>query len=352
MTEGVPLFLAPMSGVTDVAYRLLAREAGADFTATEFTAASGLSRQDAKSWAKVETHPREKPFIPQIFGGIEDEMVETVRLLSKGADVVDLNFGCPAPKVTKTCAGAAMMALPDSLVGMVERCIEASEVPVSVKMRLGTRSEKINVLEIAERCAALGVERICVHGRTLKQKYRGTADWDMIAKVVDVCAPHDVPVIANGDIVDAASAAKCLETTGAQGLMIGRAAIGDPCIFGRIKAELGWQDFEAPWGQANEAGRKHWAWNRYVELVDEIGGPYAARNMKQHAISFTKGLPGGRELRPHLHAIKDFRLIGEPLNLALESYSSGRSPSLMVEEAAALAAINSVAPFPASARRA
>ena len=112
MSEQVPLFLAPMAGVTDVAYRLLARESGADFTSTEFTAASGLSRKDAKSWAKVETHPRESPFIPQIFGGIEDEMVETAQLLSKDADVIDLNFGCPAPKVTKTCAGAAMMGEP------------------------------------------------------------------------------------------------------------------------------------------------------------------------------------------------------------------------------------------------
>ncbi len=332
-----------MAGVTDVAYRLLAREAGADYTSTEFTAASGLSRQDAKSWAKVETHPRESPFIPQIFGGIEDEMVETARLLSKNADVIDLNFGCPAPKVTKTCAGAAMMADPDSLVNMVERCVDASEVPVSVKMRLGTSQNAITVLEIAERCAQIGVLRICVHGRTLAQKYQGIADWDLIRKVVEITEPYDIPVIANGDIIDAISAARCLEVTGASGLMIGRGAIGDPCIFGRIKSELGWGDFDAPWGEKNVAGQKHWAWNRYVELVDEIGGPYAARNMKQHAISFTKGLPGGRELRPHLHAIKDFRLIGEPLNIALEAFSQRRHNTLVVPEAIEAAATASEA---------
>ena len=125
--------------------------------------------------------------------------------------------------------------------------------------------------------------------------------------------------------------------------MIGRGAIGDPCIFGRIKTELGWEDFDAPWGDANEAGQKHWAWNRYVELVDEIGGPYAARNMKQHAISFTKGLPGGRELRPHLHAIKDFRLIGKPLNIALEAFSQRRYNTLIVPEAIDAAATASEA---------
>ena len=343
MPEQVPLFLAPMAGVTDVAYRLLAREAGADFTSTEFTAASGLSRKDAKSWAKVETHPRESPFIPQIFGGIEGEMVETARLLSKNADVIDLNFGCPAPKVTKTCAGAAMMADPDNLISMVERCIESSDVPVSVKMRLGTSHGALTVFEIAERCAQLGVLRICVHGRTLSQKYRGEADWEMIRQVVEIAQPYDVPVIANGDITNAKSAAGCLEVTGAAGLMIGRGAIGDPCIFGRIKTELGWEDFDAPWGDANEAGQKHWAWNRYVELVDEIGGPYAARNMKQHAISFTKGLPGGKELRPHLHAIKDFRLIGEPLNIALEAFSQRRYNTLVVPEAIEAAATASEA---------
>ena len=343
MPEQVPLFLAPMSGVTDVAYRLLARESGADFTSTEFTAASGLSRQDARSWAKVETHQREFPFIPQIFGGIEDEMVETARLLSKNADVIDLNFGCPAPKVTKTCAGAAMMADPDNLISMVERCIQASNAPVSVKMRLGTSHDALTVFEIAERCAKLGVLRICVHGRTLSQKYRGEADWDLIRQVVEIAQPYDVPVIANGDIIDAKSAARCLEVTGAAGLMIGRGAIGNPCIFGRIKTELGWEDFDAPWGDANEAGQKHWAWNRYVELVDEIGGPYAARNMKQHAISFTKGLPGGRELRPHLHAIKDFRLIGKPLNIALEAFSERRHNTLIVPEAIEAAAIASEA---------
>jgi len=326
-----------MAGVTDLPFRLLARECGADFTATEFTAASGLSRADTKSWAKVETHPRERPFIPQIFGGIEDEMVDTTRLLSENADVVDLNFGCPAPKVTKTCAGAAMMGDPDSLVSMVERCIEVSNCPVSVKMRLGTGKDTITVLEIAERCAQLGVLRVCVHGRTLSQKYRGTADWEMIGKVVDALKPYDVPVIANGDVVDAKSASKCLQVTGADGLMIGRAAIGNPCIFGQIKSELGWENSPTPWTGNSLVMAKKWAWKRYVELVDEIGGPMGARNMKQHAISFTKGLPGGRELRPYLHSIKDFRKIGEPLNLAFECLANNEFESLAVPVAIEMA---------------
>jgi tRNA-dihydrouridine synthase len=121
--QPVPLFLAPMAGVTDLAYRLLARECGADLSITEFTAASGLSRHDASSWLKVESDPREKPFIPQIFGGDISEMVTTVKLLEHKADIIDINFGCPAPKVCRNNAGAALLRSPDQVIGMVRSCI-------------------------------------------------------------------------------------------------------------------------------------------------------------------------------------------------------------------------------------
>ena len=147
-TGQVPLFLAPMAGVTDLAFRLLARECGADFTISEFTAAAALTRQDAKSWHKLESDPRESPFIPQIFGGKIEEMVHCCELLQDVADIIDLNFGCPAPKVTRHCVGAALMGKPDDLVQMVENCVEISDVPITVKMRLGTDSDKINALEI------------------------------------------------------------------------------------------------------------------------------------------------------------------------------------------------------------
>ena len=127
-----PLFLAPMAGVTDLAYRILARECGADVTVTEFTAASGLTRRNTYSWLKVESDPRESPFIPQIFGGIIEEMVQTVEMLQDRADVIDINFGCPAPKVCKNDAGAALLRDPDRVVSMVRACIEVAEVPITV----------------------------------------------------------------------------------------------------------------------------------------------------------------------------------------------------------------------------
>lgn len=314
----VPLFLAPMEGVTDLAYRLLAREAGADHTVTEFTSSEGLSRGAERSWAKVRTDARESPFIAQIFGGDEAAMVATAVALSESADVIDLNFGCPAPKVCAGAAGAALLADPDRLVGLVAAVMAATPRPVSVKLRLGTSDARRTALEIATRLDALGVLRLAVHGRTLVQRYRGVADWQAIA---DIASAVDMPVIANGDIVDAASARACLAQTGAAGLMIGRAAIGDPLVFARIAAGLGWDAPVGPWSDDQRpddgptARRIHgarWALLRYVELAHEVvddqdralfgGDGIGMTRLIRHAQAFTKGLPGGRRLRHDLHS--------------------------------------------------
>ena len=209
---------------------------------TEFTNSTALSRKATTSWAKMESHPDEEPFIPQIFGGDVNDMVTAAILLSESADIIDLNFGCPAPKVTKICAGAALMGEPDNLVNMVKEIIENVDIPVTAKMRLGTGSGENNVLQISKELESIGVSRICIHGRTLKQRYMGEADWSQIAEVV-----ANVPVVANGDVVDAKSAAACLKHTAASGLMIGRGAIGRPNIFAEIKMELGWMTRKVPW---------------------------------------------------------------------------------------------------------
>ena len=304
--DPVPLFLAPMAGVTDLPFRLLARECGADITVTEFTAAAGLNRDDARSWRRLESDPRESPFIPQIFGGVEEEMVGTTRALSSVADVIDLNFGCPAPKVCRNSAGAALLGEPDRLVSMVRACIAASDVPVSVKVRLGTGSGPNTALDIAHRLEAEGILRIAVHGRTLRQRYSGNADWHQIREMVDALS---IPVVANGDVIDSDTARNCLEVTNAAGLMIGRAAIGNPDIFRRIKSGLGWSTGPAPWAdleaQAKPGGEraaiKLWAWRRYCELAEEAYGDRRNNHLKRHAISFTKGIVGASGMRVRLH---------------------------------------------------
>ena len=311
-----PLFLAPMAGVTDLAYRLLASECGADYTVTEFTAASGLTRRNTNSWLKVETDPRENPFIPQIFGGDIDEMVTTVNLLQDRADIIDLNFGCPAPKVCRNDAGAALLRDPDKVVRMVRACIGTTNVPITVKMRLGTGSGENTALEICQRLEAEGVERICVHGRTLKQRYSGQSDWSQIRDIVQAV---DIPVIANGDVVDANTAAACLEQTGAAGLMIGRGAIGRPTLFHEIKRDLGWSEDKPPWGIDDPAVARHWCWERYVELSSELYREHGNKNLKRHAVSFTKGLPGASAMRVELHSIHDQQELGQRVSDYLEN---------------------------------
>ena len=314
-----PLFLAPMAGVTDLAYRILARECGADFTVTEFTAASGLTRKNAYSWLKVESDPRESPFIPQIFGGITEEMVQTVEMLQDRADAIDINFGCPAPKVCRNDAGAALLRDPDRVVSMVRACIDVAEVPITVKMRLGTGSGPNTALEICERLEDEGVARICVHGRTLRQRYSGEADWSQIREIVDSVR---IPVIANGDVTDSSSASECLDSTGATGLMIGRGAIGRPTIFHEIKRDLGWTSDPPPWGDGDDAVARHWCWNRYLELCSDVYLDSPNKNLKRHAVSFTKGLPGASSMRVELHREGDQRELGRMVSDYLEELAS------------------------------
>lgn len=324
--DGEPrqLHLAPMSGVTDLPFRLLARECGADVTITEFTSSAALTRDVALSWSRLESHPAERPFIPQIFGGVAEEMVQAALMLADQADIIDLNFGCPAPKVTGICAGAALMGEPENLVSMVKGIIDEVSTPVTAKMRLGTHHEAINVVDIAKELADIGTKRLCVHGRTLKQRYTGNADWSTIAQVVNSV---EIPVIANGDIIDSESAAKCLEQTGATGLMIGRAAIGRPDIFARIKTGLGWlKESELPWNKegislegVKESFRvRSWCWDRYVSLASQTTG-MQPKWLKRHATAFTKGLPGAKAVRVAMHGSPTMELFAQSVSDFLNS---------------------------------
>ena len=308
--EQRPIFLAPMSGVTDLPYRLLAKECGADFTITEFTNSTALTRDAAMSWRKMETCEDENPFIPQIFGGVSEDMALAAELLQDSADIIDLNFGCPAPKITKICAGAALMGEPQNLVSMCEQIVDRIKIPVTAKMRLGTGQGNFNAKEICQDLEHVGVQRLCVHGRTLKQRYSGVADWGYITDVVDSV---EVPVIANGDVVDAESAKACLSQTHAAGLMIGRGAIGRPSVFGEIKVGLGWmEEEELPWisayggdwhsqsDVAKQFATRRWCWNRYIELARKTTG-LELKSMRGHAVSFTKGLPSAKKIRTIMH---------------------------------------------------
>lgn len=198
---------------------------------------------------------------------------------------------------------------------MVKSCLDVAKVPISVKVRLGTGKGPNTALEVAQRLEKEGIERICVHGRTLRQRYSGLADWDQIKEIVDGV---DIPVIANGDIVDSKTAKMCMDATGAAGLMIGRGAIGVPNIFHDIKRDLRWDSNPPPWKNQNPATARLWCWNRYLEISKEVYAGQINKNLKRHAISFTKGLSGASAMRVELHSVNTQEELGNRVTKYLE----------------------------------
>lgn len=231
-----PLFLGPMAGVTDWAFRTVCAEQGANVTVTEMVSSRALVYRDKKSAALLKKNPG-SVCGAQIFGNDPAIMAEAAQLALEisGCDFLDINMGCPMPKIANSGDGCGLMRTPE-LAGEIVRAVAAAvSVPVTVKCRLGWDKGSINVLDFTRRMEENGAALVTVHGRTRSMLYTGVADWDMIRKVKEQLS---IPVIANGDIVDAASALKCRNWTGADGLMIGRAAFGDPWIFAQVQAAL------------------------------------------------------------------------------------------------------------------
>ena len=231
-----PLFLAPMAGVTDWAFRTICAELGAGVTVTEMVSSRALVYKDKKT-AKLLRKNDGSICGAQIFGNDPDTMAEGARLALEisGCDFIDINMGCPMPKIANSGDGSGLMRTPELAGQIVKAVREAVQVPVTVKCRLGWDKGSINVLDFTKRMEDSGAAMVTVHGRTRSQLYSGVADWDTIRKVKEQLS---IPVIANGDIVDGASALRCKNWTGADGLMIGRSTFGDPWIFSEVKAAL------------------------------------------------------------------------------------------------------------------
>ena len=231
-----PLFLGPMAGVTDWAFRVVCAEQGANVTVTEMVSSRALVYRDKKSAALLKKNPG-SVCGAQIFGNDPAIMAEAAQLALEisGCDFLDINMGCPMPKIANSGDGCGLMRTPELAGEIVRAVTDAVSVPVTVKCRLGWDKGSINVLDFTRRMEQSGAALVTVHGRTRSMLYTGVADWDMIRKVKEQLS---IPVIANGDIVDAASALKCRNWTGADGLMIGRASFGDPWIFAQVQAAL------------------------------------------------------------------------------------------------------------------
>jgi len=230
-----PLLLAPMEDVSDPPFRAVCKQHGADLMYTEFISSEGLIRDAIKSRQKLDIFEEERPVGIQIFGGDEEAMAISAKIVDAvHPDLLDINFGCPVKKVVCKGAGAAVLKDIDLMVRLTKAVINSTSVPVTVKTRLGWDFDSINIMEVAERLQDIGVQALSIHGRTRSQLYKGEADWSWIAKVKNNPRIH-IPIFGNGDVDSPEKALKYKNKYGVDGIMIGRAAIGYPWFFREVK---------------------------------------------------------------------------------------------------------------------
>ena len=296
-----PLLLAPMEDVTDVSFRVLCREQGADLVYTEFVNSDGLVRDVPKTIVKMRTLEEEAPVGVQIYGQHPEAMVDAARMAERaaelagghGADLIDINFGCPVSKIAGRGAGSGMMREPDKMVAITKAVVEAVGKPVTVKTRLGWDENSKIIVELAERLQDVGIRAITIHGRTRCQLYKGSADWTLIGAVKANPRMH-IPVIGNGDITDGPSAREAFERWGVDGVMVGRATFGHPWIFREIKYFLEHGEPMPPLSVAEKVAlaRRHLALSLQYK-----GEPRGIYEMRRHLSCYFKGLPDFRDTR-------------------------------------------------------
>ncbi len=288
-----PVFLAPMAGVTDIAYRILAHDLGCPLCYAEMVSVQGIHYRNERTLSMLHTEPGERPIAIQLFGPEPDGVAEGAKYLEDlgTADIIDFNMGCPAPKIVNNGEGSALMKDPKKAFAILKALRKAVKLPVTVKMRKGWDDAHVNAVEMAKLAEEAGVDAIAVHGRTREQFYSGRADWDIIAQVKE--AVH-VPVIANGDVRTIEDLEGIRRQTGCDGLMIGRAAQGNPWIFRQFTEYLRTGKRLPPPTMRERADMIL----RHLDLLLEFKGDYIGpREMRKHATWYTKGQVGGAELR-------------------------------------------------------
>ncbi len=294
--QDVPLLLAPMAGFSDMSFRVLCKSLGCDLTVTEMVSAKGLFYGSQKTAELLETDPAERPVVMQIFGREPEIMADMAQCLAERYGeallAIDINMGCPAPKITGNGEGSALMREPLLAGHIVETVAKKAGVPVTVKIRKGYDARHENAAEIARIAEDSGAAAITVHGRTREQMYAGSADYAAIAAVR---AAVKIPVIGNGDVRDGDSALRLLRQTRCDGIMIGRGALGNPFVFSEVRAALRGETYTPPtWAERMETAVRH------TRMTAANKGERGILELRKHIVYYLSGIPGAARLRTRL----------------------------------------------------
>ncbi len=336
-----PLLLAPMEDVSDPPFRFVCKQYGADLMYTEFISSEGLIRDAAKSIRKLDVFEYERPIGIQLFGGDIDHMREAALIAERARpDLIDINYGCPVKAVACKGAGAALLQDIPKMVKMTEEIVKAVKLPVTVKTRLGWDENTLNIAEVAERLQDIGIAALSIHGRTRKQMYKGPADWTLIGKVKNNPRIH-IPIFGNGDVDSPEKAWMLKNRYGVDGVMIGRASIGNPWIFREIKAHLNSPSPALPKGKGENTplsfgeglGVRLPTLEERVEVcrihlkksIEWKGNRLGIFEMRKHYSNYFKGIDHFKEYRMRLVTSDSF----EEINAVLEEVLASRSIKIL-----------------------
>jgi tRNA-dihydrouridine synthase B len=325
-----PLLLAPMEDVSNPPFRVVCKDNGADLLYTEFISSEGLIKDTLKCRKKLDICDYERPVGIQIFGGDEDKLAMAAKIVDiTRPDLLDINFGCPVKGIVGRGAGAGVLKDMDRMVRLARACVKATQLPVTVKTRLGWDEENKNIEEVAERLQDVGIQALSIHGRTRCQLYKGEADWTLIGRVKNNPRIH-IPIFGNGDIESPGKAMEYKNRYGVDGIMIGRAAIGYPWIFREIRHYME----TGTWHQAPTVEERVAVCKRQLDKSLEWKGPIAGINeMRRHYATYLKGLPNIREFQKRLVLLKtrhEVNAILDEIGVLYAGFEMDRTPIELV----------------------